>query len=730
MAYGFGNTVNPQLGATNYSGYLQGALRGAEMQAQGGAAIGQGIMQGLQGFAQGIEKYKKKKEEKELKERGIDFIQETIRSSPELFPDVDPEDRESLGAGYDTVGAEAFLRIKQTLAQAKENQEAAAYSEQLRQGKGMAFLRNGNFMSPFRATPFRESAQIKGQDIYNRRESERLALEERRLNLSNTQSAQRDKVIAMEAQNLAGSIGRGEVPFTGNFNAIDLGVAVAGFTEQENEQLFNHPLVLDAVNKHQGKVANDILGLVVRGDMRLSDALSMLDPDRIAPFIKTINDLSPDLNVRPMTINGIEGVMIGNKFEAISRKGLDGQAYTNAQAGAAALMTRAGVESYGDLTGRDRSEFNILAFNAAKAANQSAIDDPNYFADFFDAIKEAYPNGYFPEAEANNLPTPADTPTPAVATGAGGIGVPGSPPTPASTPTPAVGTGAGGSGVPGGAVDSFQRALRGETANRPLNVTMVQPVEDLGPVVAIGGNAQFLSDPEERALAQAAERTATPPSTPPPPSSQGGESSQGGKYPIENAVGTGVAAAVLARSLARGGAGRGRRQAKMVLKRNVAPAVKKVLEGSGARLKSLMARGVGPAVVAIGKALLADSAIGDVITFAANSAAKRKGDDLRDYNKGASEYLAESLARISVDPLRKQEIISRISDEMESNQRSEDLEPNEKVKANRFLQALINNLESVGTDQARMQMAMSTELGGGFRGDEEFLDVPERFRGR
>ena len=700
MAYGFGNTVNPQLGATNYSGYLQGALRGAEMQAQGGAAIGQGIMQGLQGFAQGIEKYKKKKEEKELKERGIDFIQETIRSSPELFPDVDPEDRESLGAGYDTVGAEAFLRIKQTLAQAKENQEAAAYSEQLRQGKGMAFLRNGNFMSPFRATPFRESAQIKGQDIYNRRESERLALEERRLNLSNTQSAQRDKVIAMEAQNLAGSIESGGIPFTGNFNARDLGLGVAGFTEQENEQLFNHPLVLDAVNKHQGKVANDILGLVVRGDMRLSDALSMLDPDRIAPFIKTINDLSPDLNVRPMTINGIEGVMIGNKFEAISRKGLDGQAYTNAQAGAAALMTRAGVESYGDLTGRDRSEFNILAFNAAKAANQSAIDDPNYFADFFDAIKEAYPNGYFPEAEANNLPTPADTPTPAVATGAGGIG------------------------VPGGAVDSFQRALRGETANRPLNVTMVQPVEDLGPVVAIGGNAQFLSDPEERALAQAAERTATPPSTPPPPSSQGGE------YPIENAVGTGVAAAVLARSLARGGAGRGRRQAKMVLKRNVAPAVKKVLEGSGARLKSLMARGVGPAVVAIGKALLADSAIGDVITFAANSAAKRKGDDLRDYNKGASEYLAESLAQISVDPLRKQEIISRISDEMESNQRSEDLEPNEKVKANRFLQALINNLESVGTDQARMQMAMSTELGGGFRGDEEFLDVPERFRGR
>jgi hypothetical protein len=43
MAYGFGNTVNPQLGATNYSGFLQGALSGAQMQAQGGAAIAQGL---------------------------------------------------------------------------------------------------------------------------------------------------------------------------------------------------------------------------------------------------------------------------------------------------------------------------------------------------------------------------------------------------------------------------------------------------------------------------------------------------------------------------------------------------------------------------------------------------------------------------------------------------------------------------------------------------------------
>jgi hypothetical protein len=52
MAYGFGTTVNPQLGATNYSGYLQGALSGAQMQAQGGAAIAQGITAGIEKYQQ------------------------------------------------------------------------------------------------------------------------------------------------------------------------------------------------------------------------------------------------------------------------------------------------------------------------------------------------------------------------------------------------------------------------------------------------------------------------------------------------------------------------------------------------------------------------------------------------------------------------------------------------------------------------------------------------------
>jgi hypothetical protein len=43
MAYSFGGGVRPELGRTDYSGYLQGALTGAQGVAAGGSAIGQGI---------------------------------------------------------------------------------------------------------------------------------------------------------------------------------------------------------------------------------------------------------------------------------------------------------------------------------------------------------------------------------------------------------------------------------------------------------------------------------------------------------------------------------------------------------------------------------------------------------------------------------------------------------------------------------------------------------------
>jgi hypothetical protein len=89
MAYGFGNTVNPQLGATNYSGYLQGALSGAQMRAQGGAAIGKGIQSAIASASAGVKKYLENKETKEMLNSALPKITNALEGNQFL--------RESLG---------------------------------------------------------------------------------------------------------------------------------------------------------------------------------------------------------------------------------------------------------------------------------------------------------------------------------------------------------------------------------------------------------------------------------------------------------------------------------------------------------------------------------------------------------------------------------------------------------------------------------------------------------
>jgi hypothetical protein len=72
MAYGFGSGVQAELGATDYSNYLRGALAGAQMQAQGGAAIGQGIASGFGSIGGGLQQlgqYAAKGEERIRKEK-------------------------------------------------------------------------------------------------------------------------------------------------------------------------------------------------------------------------------------------------------------------------------------------------------------------------------------------------------------------------------------------------------------------------------------------------------------------------------------------------------------------------------------------------------------------------------------------------------------------------------------------------------------------------------------
>ena len=105
MAYGFGTTVNPQLGAVDYSNYLRGALTGAQMQAQGTAAIGQGIQNALGSIGQGIKKYQENKVlQAEIMggvEGNVDFL---VKNRPEAIASAPPEIQRILGRMEDGKG--------------------------------------------------------------------------------------------------------------------------------------------------------------------------------------------------------------------------------------------------------------------------------------------------------------------------------------------------------------------------------------------------------------------------------------------------------------------------------------------------------------------------------------------------------------------------------------------------------------------------------------------------
>ncbi len=91
MAYGFGSGVRAELGATDYSNYLRGALAGAQMQAQGGAAIGAGVQSALAGIGEGIQKFQKKKEEKQLMEQVSIGVEGFLVNNPQLAQSMGAE---------------------------------------------------------------------------------------------------------------------------------------------------------------------------------------------------------------------------------------------------------------------------------------------------------------------------------------------------------------------------------------------------------------------------------------------------------------------------------------------------------------------------------------------------------------------------------------------------------------------------------------------------------------
>ena len=171
MAYGFGSTVNPQLGATNYSGFLQGALSGAQMQAQGGAAIAQGLAQGIASGVQGIQKYQEKKEKKAQEDAAITSFQNVASTNPIIAQSLgfDPKDRGAAKAFVTSVGGPAAaIAISNSLVQMQQGEQERTRAEQAARISGLYTQGLGTLPSMVNPGSFDPIALEQGRGAYLR----------------------------------------------------------------------------------------------------------------------------------------------------------------------------------------------------------------------------------------------------------------------------------------------------------------------------------------------------------------------------------------------------------------------------------------------------------------------------------------------------------------------------------------------------------------------------------
>lgn len=140
MAYGFGTTVNPQLGAVDYSNYLRGALSGAQMQAQGGAAMAAGVQNALAGVGEGIQKFQQNQQEIAAMAGDVKGM---TQANPYLLESLDPKQMkvlESIRDG-DSVKKKDMLEVygaisaKNKMAQQQAETQSRAIQDALNRSK-------------------------------------------------------------------------------------------------------------------------------------------------------------------------------------------------------------------------------------------------------------------------------------------------------------------------------------------------------------------------------------------------------------------------------------------------------------------------------------------------------------------------------------------------------------------------------------------------------------------
>jgi len=136
MAYSFGGGIRPELGRTDYSGYLQGALQGARSNAAGSAAIGQGIANLGETAGKAVKEYYVKKEEKQQFNDATDWVVDTAANNPEIAkilnlplvndPNADPKDiRKAASVAVRAVGVPAVLNLRMQLEGKEEDKKLA-----------------------------------------------------------------------------------------------------------------------------------------------------------------------------------------------------------------------------------------------------------------------------------------------------------------------------------------------------------------------------------------------------------------------------------------------------------------------------------------------------------------------------------------------------------------------------------------------------------------------------
>jgi hypothetical protein len=174
MAYSFGGGVRPELGKTDYSGYLQGALTGAQGVAAGGSAIGQGIANLGATIGGAIKEYNAKKEQKALDEAAgsavINYARENRAAAEQLGFNLDQQDKGQVNAIVKSLGGAApTLKAIQGLSDSQKQDKMVQEQQNIqKQSAAITDLMNrfGGDMSQIDMTGYDPRAIQAGQNQF------------------------------------------------------------------------------------------------------------------------------------------------------------------------------------------------------------------------------------------------------------------------------------------------------------------------------------------------------------------------------------------------------------------------------------------------------------------------------------------------------------------------------------------------------------------------------------